>query len=486
MNKEHDRSRKKILGNMVWKFMERISAQLITFIISIIVARILMPEDYGVIALVMVFITIANVFVTNGLGNSLIQKKDTDNLDFSSIFYINLIVGLLLYLVIYTLAPSIASFYEKNELIMYIRVLGIRIIIASVNSIQQAYVARTMQFKKFFMSTLAGTFFSGVVGVILAYCGYGAWALIIQYLLNTIIDTVFIWFTVKWRPELIFSWKRAKELAKYSWKLLCASLLDNIYNESRNLIIGRVYTAKDLAFYNRGNSFPKLIMINISNAISSVLFPVLSSLQDNMVKLRQKMRKSIRVYSYLVFPVMVGLYVVADPLIKILLTEKWSECAIFLKIACINYMTWSLQVPMQEAIKAIGRSDVFLKMEIVRKIFSVFLLVCIMKYGVLVVALSTIADNVFSLIIISIACSKYFHYSYIDQVKDFILPFLLSLVMGVIVSLFSLTISNEYFLIIIQILVGVLIYVIGIVIFNFKSFNNVLYEFKNMVKIRKI
>ena len=200
----------------------------------------LLPADYGVVALVMVFITIANVFVSNGFGSALIQKKDADNLDFSSVFYINIAISLVLYTVLFFAAPYIASFYSMPVLSLVVRILGIRIIIAAVNSIQQAYVSREMLFKRFFWSTLSGTLFSGVLGIYMAYHGFGVWALVMQYLTNTFVDTVVLWFTVRWRPMYKCSWKRAKELIGFGWKILVSALLDTIYSELRNLLIGKI------------------------------------------------------------------------------------------------------------------------------------------------------------------------------------------------------------------------------------------------------
>jgi len=235
--------KKKVFSGLLWKFGERITAQLITLIVTIVLARLLSPDDYGAVAIAMVFITIANVFVSNGFGNALIQKKDADNLDFSSVFYFNIAVGIGFYIIIFFSSPYIARFYDMPVLSSGLRILGLRIIVASVNSIQQAYVSRHMLFKRFFWATLFGTLLSGIVGIFLAYHGFGVWALIAQYLTNTCTDTVVLWFTVRWRPELRCSWERTKKLFSYGWKLLVSGLIDTGYMQLRSLIIGKKYTA---------------------------------------------------------------------------------------------------------------------------------------------------------------------------------------------------------------------------------------------------
>ena len=266
-----------IAKNLFWRFAERCGAQGVTALVSIILARIISPDTYGTIALITVFITILQVFVDSGLGSSLIQKDKVDDLDFSTVFIFNIIICIVLYFTMYAFAPMIANFYNDNTLTLVIRVLSLTIIISGVKNIQQAYVSRHMLFKKFFFSTLIGTIGAAIIGIILAYKGFGIWALVGQHLFNTLIDTMVLWYTIEWRPKLIFSFTRLKGLFSYGWKLLISSLIDTIYNDLRQLMIGKLYSAKDLAYYNRGQQFPNLIIININKSIDSVLFPALSS-----------------------------------------------------------------------------------------------------------------------------------------------------------------------------------------------------------------
>ena len=283
-----------VISNLVWRFAERCGAQLVSFIVSIVLARILAPEDYGTIALVTVFTAILQVFVDSGIGTALIQKKDADEIDFSSVFYFNFVVCLILYLGMFSAAPFIADFYGDVTLVPVIRILSLTIVISGVKGIQQAYVSRNMLFKRFFFSTIGGTIFSAVLGIAMAYAGFGIWALVAQQLSNTFIDTLILWITVRWRPTKSFSWTRLKYLLSFGWKLLVSSLLDTAYNNLRNLIIGKMYSSSDLAFYNQGDKFPKVIVTNINASIDSVLLPTMSSAQDDKERVKQMTRRAIK------------------------------------------------------------------------------------------------------------------------------------------------------------------------------------------------
>ena len=277
---------KSVFSNLIWRFLERCGAQGVTFIVSIVLARFLDPAVYGTVALVTVFTTITQVFVDSGMGSALIQKKDADDTDFSSVFWFNLTMCTVLYMVMFFVAPLISSFYHMPELTSIVRVLSLVIIISGVKNIQQAYVSKNMLFKRFFFSTLGGTICAAVVGIAMACLGYGVWALVAQMLCNTAIDTTILWITVKWRPKKLFSFKRLKALFSYGWKLLVSSLVDTGYREIRSLIIGKLYTTEDLAFYNKGQQLPKFIVTNIATAIDSVLFPTMSSAQDDRKRVK--------------------------------------------------------------------------------------------------------------------------------------------------------------------------------------------------------
>ena len=260
------------LTNLSWKFAERISSQLVSFVVSIVLARILAPSDYGAIAMVMIFVTLANVFVEGGFSSALIQKKDADKLDFSTVFYFSVVFSIILYAVLYISAPHISRFYGKDYEILtpVLRVIGLQVIVFGVNSVQQAYVSRKMMFKKFFWSTLVGTIVSAAVGLIMAYSGYGIWALVGQQLTSAITNTLVLYLVTRKLPGLMFSFQRLKELFGYGAKILGASLLVSLFLDLRSLIIGKIYSAKDLAFFDRGRQFPNLIVTNINSSVGAV------------------------------------------------------------------------------------------------------------------------------------------------------------------------------------------------------------------------
>ena len=450
--------KKKAISSLIWRFLERCGAQGVSFIVSIVLARLLEPEVYGTIALISVFTAILQVFVDSGMANALIQKKDADELDFSSVFFFNLTMCLALYLLLFFCAPLIASFYNNAELIPVIRVLGITLLISGVKNVQQAYVSRTMQFKRFFFATLGGTIGAAVVGIAMAYIGFGVWALVAQTLFNSMTDTVILWITVKWRPRLLVSFRRLKGLLNYGWKLLVSGLLHTIYINLRSLMIGKFYTAQDLAYYEKGQSFPSFVVTNINSSIDSVLLPTMSGVQDNRETVKAITRRSIVTSSYLMWPMMVGLAAVAKPLVLLLLTEKWLPAVPFLQITCFALGLEPLQTANLNAIKAMGRSDIFLKLEIVKKAIAITILFLFMRFGVLAIAVSGLVYSVIAAMFNSYPNRKLLGYSYFEQIRDILPSFLLALVMGAVIYLITLIPMPTVLILTVQILVGVIIY----------------------------
>lgn len=459
-----------VFSNLVWRFAERCGAHLVSFVVSIVLARLLAPEVYGTVALLTVFTTILQVFVDSGLGNALIQKKGADDLDFSTVFYVNVIFCGILYVLLFLCAPLIAEFYDDASLIPLIRVLGITIIVSGVKNIQQAYVSRNMMFKKFFFSTLGGTIAAAAVGITMAVAGYGAWALVAQQVINVTIDTIILWITVKWRPKRVFSISRLKNLFSYGWKLLASSLLEMGYNNIRQLIIGKMYSSTDLAYYNRGRQFPNFVVTNINSAIDSVLFPAMASVQDNRQNVKQMTRKSIKVSVYVMAPLMMGLVFTADSVVKLVLTDKWLECVPYLRIFCITFMFWPIHTANLNAIKAMGRSDLFLKLEIMKKCVGIVLLLSTMWFGTMAMAYSLLVSSVCGQIINSWPNRKLLDYGYIEQLKDILPAIFLSIGMGMFVWCVSLTGLATVPMLIFQVILGIVIYLIGSIIFKIDSF----------------
>ena len=448
-----------VISNFLWRFAERCAAQLVTLIVSIILARILTPSDFGTVSLVMVFTTIMQVFVDSGLGTALIQKKNADDMDFSSVFYFNFIVCIILYICMFFSAPFISKFYNDNSLTPVIRVISLTIVISGVKGIQQAYVSKYMMFKRFFFSTIGGTIFSAILGIILAYEGCGVWALVAQQLSNTAIDTLILWLTVKWRPKRIFSWKRLKALLSFGWKLLLSSLLDTCYSNLRNLIIGKLYSSADLAFYNQGDKFPKVIVTNVNTSIDSVLLPTMSGAQDNRERVKNMTRRAIKTSTYIMAPFMMGLAFCAEPIVRLVLTDKWLPCVVFLRIFCITYMFWPVHTANLNAINAMGRSDWFLRLEVIKKIMGMIILLSTMWFGVKAMAYSSLLTSVLSQIINSWPNRKLLNYGYLEQVRDFAPGIILAVFMGLCVYIIGYIPLNDGATLIIQIIVGAAIYI---------------------------
>ena len=409
---------KKVFSNFIWRFAERCGAQLVAFVVSIVLARILAPELYGTIALVTVFINILQVFVDSGLASALIQKKDADELDFSTVFFTNVSFCVMLYILVFFMAPMIGRFYRNMSLVPVVRVLSITLLISGVKNVQQAYVSKNLLFRKFFFSTLGGTVLAAIVGIAMAVKGYGIWALVTQQLLNATVDTIILWITVKWRPKFIFSFERLKGLFSYGWKLLASGLLDTVYNNLRQLIIGKLYSASDLAFYNKGDQLPNVIVTNINSSIDSVLLPVMSKEQEDKNVVKNMTRRAIKTSTYIMAPLMMGLAFTSHNVIVLLLTEKWVACIPFLSIFCITYMFWPIHTANLNAIKAMGRSDIYLKLEIIKKFVGLVVLFSVMRYGVMAMAYSLLVTSVLSQIINSSPNKKLLRYGYLEQLKD--------------------------------------------------------------------
>ena len=435
-----------VFTNLIWRLAERCGAQLVAFVVSIVLARILDPDAYGTIALITVFTTILQVFVDSGLGNALIQKKDADDLDFATVFFTNVLFCAVLYLAIFLFAPLISSFYGRSEMTPYIRVLGLTVLISGIKNVQQAYVSRHMLFKRFFFSTLGGTITAGAAGIVMALSGFGVWALVAQQVINLAIDTTILWITVKWRPHKMFSFERLKRLFSFGWKLLASSLLD------------------------QGKKFPSLIITNVNASIDSVLLPAMSNVQDSMEHIRKMTRRAIKTSVYIMAPLMMGLVVTATPVIRLILTDKWLPCVPFLRIFCISYMFYPIHTANLNAIKAMGRSDLFLKLEIAKKVVGMVLLLSTMWFGVMPMAYSLLVSSLLSQIINSRPNRMLLKYGYIEQLKDILPAILLAVFMGVCVYPIQMIGLSNVITFIIQVVLGVVIYIGGSLVLKLDSF----------------
>ena len=471
----------KVFSNLIWRFSERIGAKLISVVVNLILARILAPELYGTVAIVLVFTEILQVFVESGFGTALIQKKDADDLDFSSVFFFNLAMSVLLYVLLFAFAPLISRLYGRPELLKIIRVVGLILIIAGVRNVQQAYVSRNMLFKRFFFSTLGGTVVSAVVGIFMAVKGFGVWAYVTQYLLNNLVGTLILWFTVKWRPVARFSLERLKGLFSYGWKLLVSSLLNIVSDKLRPLIIGYRFSPADLSFYNEGLLFPNLIVDNVNSSIDSVLLPALSQQQDSAEQVKTMTRRAIQISSYIMWPLMIGLFVCVEPLVSLLLGQDWLPCVPFVRIFSLYYALFPIHTANLNAIKAMGRSDIFLRLEIVKRVLDLVFVVSTVFIGVRAMAYGLLIQGVLCLFINSYPNSKLCGYAFSQQLRDIIPAFLLAAAMGLLVWLISLAGFGSLVTLILQVLTGAVFYIAASVILKLDTFNYLLGIAKQML-----
>lgn len=461
---------KKVITNFLWRFSERVGAQLVAFVVSVVLARLLEPEIYGTIALVTVFTAILNVFIDSGMANALIQKKNADDLDFSTVFYFNITICCILYLLMFLMAPVIADFYNMPTLVSVIRVLSLTLVISGVKNVQQAYVSRTMQFKRFFFATLGGTLGAAVVGIIMAYAGMGIWALVAQQLFNALVDTIVLWLTVKWRPKKMFSFKRLKSLFSYGWKLLMSALLNTVYDNIRALIIGKMYSSADLAYFNRGKQFPNLIITNVNTSIDSVLLPTMSREQDNVARIKNMTRRAIKTSVYIMAPMMIGLICCARPLVQLILTSKWLPCVPFMRIICVTCVFYPIHTANLNALKAIGRSDLYLILEIAKKISGTIILLTTMWFGVYVIAYGLLVESFCAQVINTWPNRRLLDYGYVEQIIDIVPALALSAFMGLCIYPITFMNLSLVLTLAVQVLLGVVIYVAGSIIFKLESF----------------
>lgn len=465
-------SKQKVAGGLFWSYGERIMAQLVSLIVSIVLARLLDPENYGVISIVMIFITFCDAIVTGGFGNAIVQKKDADELDVNTMLCCSVATSILLYIIIFCAAPYIASFYNMPIIRPILRVLGLRLLISGVNSIQRAWIQKRMLFKRFFISTSFGTIISAVVGISMAYMGKGAWALVGQYLTNSFIDTTVLLITNDWKPRLQFSWKRAKEMLSYGWKVLVTTVVYTIEGDLRSLIIGKKFGSADLAYYDQGKKFPNLLVTNINTSISNVMFPVLSENQNDPTRLKQLCRRAVRIGIYLLSPMLIGLIGVADTFVIAILSEKWAPCIPFLRILTLVFLVRPFTTTCQQSILSVGRSDITLKIEIIVNavaigilFYSVFIL-----ESVLGIAIGTLIAELVSMGMFMYYENKIIRYSYKEQLQDLLPSLGLATGMGVIVYIVHFLPIHKGLALILQVVIGAVFYFVASYVLQFEPF----------------
>ena len=467
-------NRSKVVSNLIWRFFERFGAQAVNIVVGIVLARNLGPGPAGDIAVILAVITILRVFADSGMGNALIQKKDPDDTDFSSVFFFNLGFSLILYAALFLAAPWIAGIYGNADYVPILRVLGLLVVVSGLFNVQQAYVAKTMQFKRFFFATLGGTLASCVLSIAMAYWGYGIWALVALHLVSYAVNTAILWFTVDWRPRRLFSLQRLKGLLSYGWKLLAASFLDTVYLQLYPLLIGARFPKEELGQFDKGRNWPDQITQSINASIDGVLLPVLSAEQDDKARVREMTRRAIKTSSFVMMPLMAGLAVCAKPLVHLLLGEQWMPSVPYMQIFCAIYAFYPLHTANLNAIKAMGRSDVFLVLEILKKALETCVLLFTLRYGVLAMALGQLFSSLAAQVINAWPNRKLLDYSYLRQIGDMLPAILLSAGMGALVWCVTRLGLSDLLTLLLQVPLGAALYVLGAWVLKLDSFTYML------------
>ncbi len=477
----------KVVNSVIWKFLERFGILGAQFVLQVVLANILGPELYGVLSLMIVFTTIANVFIQTGFSTSLIQNKNVDDDDYSSVFWATLGVAAICYALIFAGAPLIASFFNVPDIVWPLRVLALMLFPGALNSIQLAKASRELDFKKIFISNIGAILISGVTGIVIALRGGGIWALVLQSTLNVVIASLVMLFTVSWRPRFVFKLSRVKVLFSFGWKLLVSTLLDTVYQNLQTLVVGKKYDSGTLGYFNRGQQFPQAVISVVNGTVQSVMLPVMSAEQDNKSRVREIMRKSIKLSSYLLFPMMAGLIAVSDPLILLLFpSNEWAPAAPYLRVFCLSLALYPVHSCNLQAINAMGRSDIFLKLEIIKKIYGLVAVVIAVVFfdTPMAIAISGIVSAVISSFVNAFPNKKLIQYSYFEQIKDIFPNILLSAAMALPVYFIKFLELPTILILALQILSGMLIYVALSALFRHEMFGYLCATVKGIIKKR--
>ncbi len=457
-----------MVGGLIWTFGERVSTQIVATIVTMVIARILSPEHYGVISIVTVFLSMCNIFVTGGFGNAVVRKKDASETDFHTAFFCSLFMALVVYAVLFLMAPLVSAFYQIPSLCGVMRVMGLTLPLASFSTIQQAHLQRKMEFKRYFFASLFGTLFSGVLGIVMALCGFGVWALVAQHLSNLAIDILFLYLFGDWKIRLCFSKKSAFEIISFGWKVLASEFVIKLEAMIRSLVVGKVFGAGDLAFLDQGKKYPELLVDNVNSAINTVMLPVFAGIQDDKARLKQMLRRSVKIGIFCLAPILVGFMGVAENFVIVFLTEKWLPCVPFLQIFCLSLLTRPLETTCLKMILAMGESGTVFKIMVANNIVSVStLLVASFVFGnMLYVVLGSIAITLCSLCCFMAASRRLVGYTIPEQVSDILPGLLAAFVMLAAVFAIGFVPASALVRLVIQIAVGGITYVLCSFIFN--------------------
>lgn len=451
--------------------IERFSAQGIQFLLTIVIARLVSPTDYGLIAMLGIFLSIAQTFVDSGFSNALVQKQNRTDDDFSTVFYFNIGIGFLTYLLLFVISPLIANFYKEPQLELLTRVIGINIVVTSFSVVHRAKLTISLNFKTLSIASLIGVIISGFIAIYLAYCGYGVWAIAIQSLVNNLLQVIALWLLVRWKPLMIFSKKSFRNLWNFGSKLLISGLIHTLYTNSYNIVIGKVFSSTELGYFNRAYTFAYFPSTNFSYVITRGIYPIFCSLQDEENKLKNYFLKSMRMASFIIIPLMVMLIVLAEPIVLLLLTEKWINMVPLLRVLCLAYLWTPIMDINNNLINARGFSNYFLKAEIQKKIFALILLLCTIPFGVFVMCIGLILYSLVDWFIISRYTKKTIGCGFGMQLKHVSPILIINLLLGGIVYVATLISIVPFIQISCGVLVGIIVYPILTYIFKMDEFD---------------
>lgn len=467
--KSEQNLKERAIDGAIWKFAEKLGMQLMQIVIQIVLARILLPEDYGIIGLLSIFINISDVFILQGFTTALIQKKDADSIDYSSVFFANFLMSVAIYVVFYLISPSVAQFYKTPALCNVMRVMSINIIIGAFCAVHNAIVSKNLQFKISFLRNIANTITQGVVGIGMACMGCGVWSLVGSKIAGTFIGMVILCVTVKWKPQFVFSRQRIKGLFQYSSKVLVTNLLNTFFNNIHSLIIGRYFSTVDVGYYQRGQQIPQAAMTAVDGSLTEVLYPTLSLLQNEPERLKKALRRSMKTSMYIILPMLTGLLITARPLTLLLLTDKWLPSVPFMQLTCLITMFWPLSA-RSHALNAIGRSDVSLKLSIISKLLTLVMIVVCIPLGIYAIMWGTLLASFASFWITSFYTEKYLNYSVKELFSDIGGSIILSVGMAFVVVILSKVKMPSFLSLILQILVGIVFYIGASAVLHLESY----------------
>ena len=452
--------KKKVISSLIYKFIERLSVKGLGLIISIILARLLAPEAFGQIAIMNVFINLSQVIVEGGFTTALIQSKDVTERDYSTVFFINLGLAIVCYISLRTVAPWVSAYYAQ-DITRPLQVYAVTVFFGAFNALQLARMQKRMEFRKIMICSLIATVISGTAGIIAAYCGLGLWALVLYNILNNVIVCVTAALAEKWLPKFEFSLLRAKALFSYGWKMFVSAALCSLYGDIRSLVIGKKFSGNDLAYYNRGQQFPQVISHTLDSAIQSVMFPTMAAVQDEKSKLAGMLRSAQTMGAYVIMPVMFGLAAVSEAVVRLLLTEKWLPCVPYMQWLCLANAAVPVISSNLIALKASGRSDIYMRLEMVRRVVMLaILLVSIFVFqSVEAIAIGFCISNWLDAVISMVPARRLLDYGIGAQLADLWKIILASVIMFAAVQIMNLLQWNSGLLLVAQIVSGVAVYI---------------------------